>query len=270
MITLADALAKGHGTWRSFTCTVHDDSSPSARVNVRTGYWVCMSCGAKGRVDGLVIEPDKEMQSVLELLDRPALRHYPESWLAMYKATVADYWLTRFSREACEACEFGWDPIKEKPCYPVRDTTGGVLGVVRRSMDGGPKYRYPVGVETSRLLFGLHRAEPRDLLVIVEGAPNVAAAYDAGYTAVGSYGSRLYPAQAELIAGLSPSRVVIAYDEDRAGRDGGAAAQDLLCSYGVWTVRARWDGEDYNDLADMPPVKRERILKKALALSALS
>lgn len=39
---------KGRGKWRSTLCPFHDDSDPSMRVNVETGAWVCMSCGAKG------------------------------------------------------------------------------------------------------------------------------------------------------------------------------------------------------------------------------
>lgn len=36
------------GKWRTTTCEFHDDSSPSMRVNVESGCWCCMSCGAKG------------------------------------------------------------------------------------------------------------------------------------------------------------------------------------------------------------------------------
>lgn len=38
---------KGRGEWRTTACTFHDGSD-SMRVNVRSGAWVCMACGAKG------------------------------------------------------------------------------------------------------------------------------------------------------------------------------------------------------------------------------
>lgn len=37
----------GRGAWRTTRCDLHGGSD-SMRVNVRTGAWVCMSCGVKG------------------------------------------------------------------------------------------------------------------------------------------------------------------------------------------------------------------------------
>lgn len=39
----------GPGRWRSAVCPFHDDTRPSLRVNVDTGAFRCMACGAKGR-----------------------------------------------------------------------------------------------------------------------------------------------------------------------------------------------------------------------------
>ena len=38
----------GRGSWRSACCPFHDDARPSLRVNVDTGAFRCMACGAKG------------------------------------------------------------------------------------------------------------------------------------------------------------------------------------------------------------------------------
>ena len=38
----------GRGTWRSAGCPFHDDHNPSLRVNVETGAYRWMACGAKG------------------------------------------------------------------------------------------------------------------------------------------------------------------------------------------------------------------------------
>ena len=38
----------GSGAWRTTLCPFHADKSPSLRVNVHTGGWRCMSCGAHG------------------------------------------------------------------------------------------------------------------------------------------------------------------------------------------------------------------------------
>ncbi len=38
----------GRKAWRSTLCCFHKDSNPSLRVNVETGAYRCMACGAKG------------------------------------------------------------------------------------------------------------------------------------------------------------------------------------------------------------------------------
>jgi hypothetical protein len=50
-VVYADQLGltlQGRGRWRNVTCDFHDDGEPSMRVNVESGGWVCMACGAKG------------------------------------------------------------------------------------------------------------------------------------------------------------------------------------------------------------------------------
>ena len=38
----------GRGRWRSALCVFHRDENPSLRINVETGAFRCMACGAKG------------------------------------------------------------------------------------------------------------------------------------------------------------------------------------------------------------------------------
>lgn len=38
----------GRGAWRSALCCFHDDTRPSLRVNIATGAYRCMACGARG------------------------------------------------------------------------------------------------------------------------------------------------------------------------------------------------------------------------------
>jgi hypothetical protein len=39
----------GHGEWRSALCPFHADTRPSLRVDIETGAFRCMACGAKGQ-----------------------------------------------------------------------------------------------------------------------------------------------------------------------------------------------------------------------------
>ncbi len=38
----------GRGAWRDALCPFHQDRSPSLRVNMETGAFRCMACGARG------------------------------------------------------------------------------------------------------------------------------------------------------------------------------------------------------------------------------
>lgn len=264
MITLEQALATGHGQWRSFTCPIHDDRSPSARVNVATGKWVCMSCGARGKADAVVSDLRLEFRYLVERLDaRPAPK--PESWLDQFDAAgVHPYWLSRFSEATARRYRLGYDLSRGRPCYPVRDEHGQPLGVTHRNLsDDGPKYRYPKGVVTSHYLFGAHELDDPDVVVLVEGATAALALADVGVPAVGSYGSVLHRKQAMQLTGVR--KVLVAYDEDKAGRKGAADAVLQLKALGMPTVRVRWDGDRWNDPGDMDPATRSEIFSQALA-----
>lgn len=39
---------RGRGGWRDALCPFHQDSRPSLRVNVESGAFKCMACGASG------------------------------------------------------------------------------------------------------------------------------------------------------------------------------------------------------------------------------
>jgi DNA primase len=265
-ITLDQALARGHGEWRSFTCPSHDDTNPSARVNIRTGKWVCMSCHAKGDVKGYVPDPIMELDYAMDLLDAHDLVK-TESWLDQFDSgPVADYWISRFSEDVCRLYRLGWDGTRGDPCYPIRDMAGRPLGIVHRNIGdpGGPKYKYPRGVKKTELLFGVKELTQSDYLVLVEGAMDVCAVRETGMDAVGSYGSLLDDRQVSQIIALQPRVVWIAYDMDRAGHVGASKAEWALGMAGIQTRRLFWN-DQYNDLGDMDLETRSNTLSKALA-----
>lgn len=264
-VTLSEAIAKGHGTWRSFTCPAHPDANPSARVNVQTGKWVCMVCGAKGTTANHVPDPDWMLEQALEGLADPAGTK-SESWLDQYDSgPVHEYWLSRFSEDACRTFRLGWDAVRQQPCYPIRAMNGLPIGVVRRNIDSdGPKYKYPRGVNTSGLLFGVKEAQQTDQLLLVEGAMDVVAVREVGHDAVGTYGSRLYDKQIDHIVGLEPRVVYIAYDMDRAGKDGGFQAERALKRAGIMAWAVEWN-DRWKDLGEMDLQTRYNTLTKILA-----
>lgn len=218
--TLADALAYGKGVERPFLCPVHGDSRPSASVNVVKGWWYCYTCGAKGTLTGedALVEPDYAVLQQWFDQKIEESRVYPESWLSRWDAgPVHPYWLERVGEQAARHFRLGSDADTESVTYPLRDSAGAVLGVVRRNLgEGGPKYLYPRGADVGHLLFG-YTPEARRTVFLVEGAIDAMALWRAGVDAFAIYGSRLSQYQINLIDRIDPEFVVSAYDNDTAG-----------------------------------------------------
>lgn len=282
MITIEEALASGRGTWRSFTCPKHDDSSPSARVNVETGKWVCMSCGSKGHSENYKPDPDMLIDSALRDLDSiEARKYYAESWLDQFDSGgPGEYWLSRFSAQTCRKHRFGYDWVQERSVYPFRDDDGQILGVVTRGHPGEkPKYRYPWGVDASAHLFGYHRQRERvaSVMVLCEGAPDTAAVTDVedlleslsgeSWLGVGCYGKVLHARQRLLVHRLDPALVVVAFNGDDAGRKGQWMALQQLREDGLQAVGAQLPSG--KDLGDLRASQRLHLLNESLSLSTI-
>jgi len=219
-LTLSEALRYGRGVERSFLCPEHGDSRPSASINILKGKWYCYTCHAHGDLTGeaRLIEPDYETTKLW--LDRRLAvgQIYPETWLNRWDAgPVHPYWLNRVGEAAAREFRLGSDPGTNAATYPLRDPSGQVLGVVRRTLGGvGPKYLYPAGVDVGRLLFN-YTPDLRDAVVLVEGALDAIALWNVGIDAFAIYGSRISPDQVKLIDRIDPEFVYTCYDLDDAG-----------------------------------------------------
>lgn len=277
--SLQEALTRGRGRERSFRCPVHGDHTASASVNVAKGVWVCYACGAKGRIDEVIESEGYQFLEEVSDLMGDEQRTYPESWLDQYDSMIHPYWQTRFTDEAIKAWRLGWDfswmfagTVREAPCYPMRDIEGTVLGVVHRSLaQDGPKYVYPYGVEKSELLFGLHVGDYQPSVVLVEGAMDVVACWEAGISAYGLYGSSLSVAQLTLLSRAVSRRVVLALDNDQAGqraingwrKDSGEWVPGImhrLHRAGFETVVPDWQGVGAKDIEELSINSRKNLL----------
>lgn len=257
--SLADALGAADPRWeRPFLCPAHDDHNASASVNIQKGVWYCYTCGAKGGVQGVEYDEQLDLRYIDALLDDPKI--YSESWLGLFtQGMTHPYWLSRFSKEAAQRFQLGYDPVLGRPCYPIRSPTGEILGICTRNLtDEGPKYRYPAGVKTNKLLFNYTHAE-RDVVVLVEGAMDVVACWEAEIEAFGIYGSHLGPDQAELVRRVAPRHVLLLFDNDHAGRKCAREAAETLSDLDVSLFQ--WENfAEYNDIAEMPVEQRRHVL----------
>lgn len=228
--TLAEAITSGRGVERPFRCHVHDDRNASASVNVLAMVWVCYACGASGRVEGEATVPDAEQ--LLEMMrgDIPP-RIHSESWLDTFDAyEPSPYWAGRYGGKTAERFRCGTHPVSGLPTYPIRDAAGSVLGVVVRDEAGQPKYKYPFGSRASTTFFG--HIKPKPVVILVEGASDVMALYSQGihesWAVLGCYGAGVHHPQAEILRSLSPKLIVLAFDNDDAGRSAITRSAEML------------------------------------------
>lgn len=262
MTTLSEALLHGYGIERPFLCPVHGDNRPSASVNVVKKLWVCYTCGARGHVDSeaITVSLDAVIQVIASSTVEPTI--YSEAWLNLFDAgPVHPYWLGRFSEEACRHFRLGYDVVRNAATYPMRDAAGRVLGVVRRPLetDGGPKYLYPYGISVGRYLFN-YSPERAETVVLVEGAADAIALWEAGVTAFAVYGDRLSEDQIKLLHRVGVRRVLCAFDQDDAGDAAAYRVREAMT--GTFVDRISWDRDLGKDVAELGLDQRKLLFEK--------
>lgn len=227
-------LRADDGEWVAI-CPFHADTNPSFSINVDSGLWICFSCGVKGNIAKLQRhfggQPlEVSLETLHRSLDRlePAeeVKRRPASWLAQYPMSIegrAWCYGRRIDGESIDRWTLGFDHDQEAVTIPLHALDGSVLGVIRRFLDprAVPKYRYPPGFKISRYLFGAHRlVGPKryGTIVVTEGSLDAIRVDGAGYAAVAVLGSSLSTAQMRLLRVLNPHGLVLAFDDDKAGR----------------------------------------------------
>lgn len=174
---------------------------------------------------------------------RFGIGYAPAGWDGLYKHLSAkgfnEYEL--FEAFLCGKGRNGgfFDQFRNRIMFPILDTRGNVIGFGGRNLgENGPKYlnsaQTPV-FNKSVHLYALHiaKATKSDFLVLAEGYMDVVAIHQAGFdNAVATLGTSLTPDQARLISRCK-SKVVIAYDSDKAGQSATTRAIELLKTAGL-------------------------------------
>lgn len=266
-MTLPEAVVRGHGVERPFLCPVHGDSRPSASLNIVKQKWICYTCGAHGNLTGedALLEPDYNVLKQWFTDKMEEHRVYPEAWLSRWDAgSVHPYWLRRVGEPAARHFRLGYDAEREAATYPLRETDGSVLGVVRRTLDPsseGPKYRYPRGVDIARLLFNYSPVR-RSAVVLCEGALDAIALWNVGVEAFAIYGSRLSDHQVNLIDRVDPTYVFTCFDNDDAGYRAHVAVEQAMRHRFV--DRITWPASWGKDVDELSLARRRKILPRQL------
>lgn len=118
---------------------------------------------------------------------------------------------------------------------PYRDTTGNIKGFIVRTTDKdvSPKYKFTAGTEKDTL-FNIHNCRSAKYLVIVEGFIDSAIATSKGMFNVVALGqASLSDHHIRDISRLKHWQVILALDNDEAGRQGTERSIKLLQEHGI-------------------------------------
>ncbi len=166
------------------------------------------------------------------------LGYAPDSWSSLFDAMRRRGYTERelFDAGLVKQGEKGgfYDVFRNRLMFPVIDVRGSVIGFSGRILDDGePKYlnsRETLVFSKSRNLFALNLAKKskNGYILLSEGNIDVVSLHQAGFdSAVASLGTSLTPEQARLISRYT-GEVIIAYDNDTAGRKAAQRAIGIL------------------------------------------
>ncbi len=146
-----------------------------------------------------------------------------------------------------------YENFKSRLIFPILDTRDRVIGFGGRVLDNSlPKYvNSPENLiyHKGRNLYGLNNAkkEKLDYLIMVEGYMDTVALYSNGVNnVVASLGTALTENQAKLLKKYTDT-VVIAYDQDSAGKAATKRAIDILYKQGLKVKVLELDHDDVKD-----------------------
>lgn len=283
----------------------HDDNSPSFAVNKATGLWRCYGCKAKGslaqlavRLRGISLREAIQGYANFESLEdaswpeplppsrKNATKQYlPEAQLAMYSLYCPEHMRDRgYTASFLKTMQIGFDFDSLRVVFPVRDVSGGLVGITRRAIgQEQPKYLHTKFAKGSHLYLG-HLLNDYDdvsgrekLLFISEGhtdalrltllGQRISSVFsrklkEEGYFfggAVATMGGPPTRDQARLCARASDT-VALAFDNDTAGGSFELDALDKLLDAGVrYTLRMNYAGKDPDSLSGNDTFELERL-----------
>ena len=166
-----------------------------------------------------------------ETLERFGIGFAPDDWQGLTRRLSASGFtdsdlLTAGLASRSERTGGVYDRFHGRVIFPIRDQSGGPIGMGGRLLPGadGPKYLNSPATplfDKSRTLYGVHLAKAamrrEKLAVVVEGYTDVIAAHQAGFTnVVASLGTALTGGQVALATRYAEA-VALAYDVDLAG-----------------------------------------------------
>ena len=197
---------------------------------------------------------------------------FPENCLSSLE--YHGYLETRgFSREIVEAYHVGVGEstgkyMSGRVVFPIRNMRGGIIGFTGRTLyedwkqRGHPKWLHSRDYDAKNNLFNIDRAADHirasETAIIVEGPLDVLRLEDAGVrNSVAVLGKNLYNEQMTILMNVPAFKLVLALDNDAAGKHGMAAA--LKTARGLFDVELLSLPESKNDIGDLTTLEIREI-----------
>jgi Toprim-like len=203
---------------------------------------------------------------------RPKLLSLTRAQVRRQLVIPSPYFVGRaFSPAVLDALDVGHSPKLRKTVVPVYDDAGRTcVGYIARSEKphclqcdkchdrqescGRGERRWDVLTDFPKgnylLNYAAASASNSPFVLLVEGPGDVFRAMEAGVPAVAAFGSDLSSTQANKLAALN-KRIVVALDNDKAGREGTKRAQNLLNQRRVIAGVCQ-PPAGFHDVGDMP------------------
>lgn len=148
------------------------------------------------------------------------------------------------------------DLYPNKVGFPIFDQRHRIVGITLRKLhdeDVGPKWIHkPDGYKASVNLYNIHKAITHNgTIILTEGPIDVLKLVTCGFNnCVATFGCSISKEQIRLLKSIGAYKIVIAYDNDKAGNKGCVKVAKMLNEYGIETFRLLL--EEYNDFGEMP------------------
>lgn len=274
-----DGIQRGDNITAS--CPMHsfvkgvEDANPSWGIHVSTGLHNCFSCGYKGNLLTLVsdyldlggieeaklwlnqlLEVDWEFLS--QQLEEARRTHYSVPRLVpMSEGRLGIFdevpeWAAKDRKLTVDSCNhFGirWRSTDSTWIIPIRTEEGQLLGWQEKGHLTRKFFNRPPGVAKSKTLFGLHKWEGSQMIV-VESPLDVVRLHTMGIDGgVAIYGAVSSADQIKLMR--RSEKLIIALDNDDTGRESTKTLTAELRKQGMEYWKFNYNGYNVKDIGDM-------------------
>lgn len=241
-------------------CPLHDDQNPSFSLNINTGLWTCFAGCGKGnfvhiveRILGCSLQEAYDWianngrqtsteQIIKELaIEFAAPSEVPQStdrenWLELFKSLdnkIMPLWFLErgFSWKTVNAWNIRYNPLMDSIVIPVYWDKQLVGTVTRNTREGWPRYQNSANFPRAEVLLGEIFTSKSDI-IICEGALDVLWLWQCGYNAAAILGSHISHKQIDILRRYRFGEIILALDNDEAGKEGTKQVQELLLNKG--------------------------------------